>query len=255
MTKYHINPNTGMPGRCTAQPGNCPYGGESEHYTTYSEAFETSQSTLNDSFELLPKKNLNELDRETKFALDDQEKEQEKMEKDMAKIKSDDSDFYKKRAEIRKIKDPEVLLGIIDGSLDTKRDWAIVGAALKNENLPKSYINNVIHDKLNVYNVNFTRRLMYNPNLNNEDLEYVIKNTKDDDTKLLAYMHPNLNKETILWHIDNEPDKVITYPYNGMLINQKHRTDSFIRKWTINLVTKGIDPGFPSSKLLYNKYQ
>ena len=254
MAKYHINPNTGMPGRCTAKPGNCPYGGESEHYTTYSEAFEISQSLLTDSFELLPK-NLNELDRETKLALDNQEKEQEKMEKEMSKIKSDDSDFYKKRAEIREIKDPEILLGIIDGSLDTERDWSIVSTALKNENLPKTYIDDVIYNKLNVYNVNFIRRLMYNSKLTNQDLEYVIKNTNDNDTKLLAYMHPNLNKETILWHIKNEPEKVTTYPYSGMLINQAHRTDKTIREWTINLITKGIDPGFPSNKLLYSKYQ
>lgn len=32
-TAFHINPETGNPGRCTAQPGNCKYG-ESVHYET-----------------------------------------------------------------------------------------------------------------------------------------------------------------------------------------------------------------------------
>ena len=30
--KFHINKETGMAGRCTAAAGNCPFGGEDEHY-------------------------------------------------------------------------------------------------------------------------------------------------------------------------------------------------------------------------------
>lgn len=45
--RYHINPTTGNPGKCSASEGRCPFGGESEHYTSPEaarEAFEKSQS-------------------------------------------------------------------------------------------------------------------------------------------------------------------------------------------------------------------
>lgn len=37
MSKFHITKN-GTPGKCTAQEGNCPLGGESEHFNTIEEA-------------------------------------------------------------------------------------------------------------------------------------------------------------------------------------------------------------------------
>lgn len=32
--KFHINPTTGDAGKCSATQGKCPFGGESEHYTS-----------------------------------------------------------------------------------------------------------------------------------------------------------------------------------------------------------------------------
>jgi hypothetical protein len=32
MSKYHINPETGNPNKCTAKPGNCRFGSDSNHY-------------------------------------------------------------------------------------------------------------------------------------------------------------------------------------------------------------------------------
>jgi len=52
MGKYHINPKTGNPGKCSATV-NCPFGGESEHYETTTlarKAFEQRQ----DEFTLTP---------------------------------------------------------------------------------------------------------------------------------------------------------------------------------------------------------
>ncbi len=34
MAKYHINAETGDVGPCRAEKGNCPFGGENEHYNT-----------------------------------------------------------------------------------------------------------------------------------------------------------------------------------------------------------------------------
>jgi len=34
MNKFHINPETGEPGNCTASSGNCPFGGDEIHFTS-----------------------------------------------------------------------------------------------------------------------------------------------------------------------------------------------------------------------------
>lgn len=49
MSTYHLNRATGQAGRCSAAPGNCPFGSELEHYSTPSEArrvFEEQQLTI-----------------------------------------------------------------------------------------------------------------------------------------------------------------------------------------------------------------
>jgi len=38
MTKYHVNPETGNPGKCRASDGNCPFGSEDQHYPTHADA-------------------------------------------------------------------------------------------------------------------------------------------------------------------------------------------------------------------------
>lgn len=38
MAKYHVNPNTGKISQCTAQPGNCPFGGDEIHRNSIEEA-------------------------------------------------------------------------------------------------------------------------------------------------------------------------------------------------------------------------
>lgn len=38
MTKYHINTKTGNPGACSAAPGGCPFGGDSNHFESEQEA-------------------------------------------------------------------------------------------------------------------------------------------------------------------------------------------------------------------------
>ncbi len=34
MARFHINPETGNPGSCSAREGNCPFGSDDEHYTS-----------------------------------------------------------------------------------------------------------------------------------------------------------------------------------------------------------------------------
>lgn len=55
MTKWHIN-KKGLPSICKAEKGNCPFGRESEHYTTKEEAMKASQEILSKEFGLLSEK-------------------------------------------------------------------------------------------------------------------------------------------------------------------------------------------------------
>jgi len=48
---YHINPATGDPGKCSAKKGNCPFGGDDEHYTSSEsarEAYEVKSEAAKD---------------------------------------------------------------------------------------------------------------------------------------------------------------------------------------------------------------
>lgn len=47
MAKFHINPTTGEPGKCSAKSGGCPFAGEDQHFASPAEArqaFEASNS-------------------------------------------------------------------------------------------------------------------------------------------------------------------------------------------------------------------
>jgi hypothetical protein len=44
--KYHINPATGQPGKCTASTKPCRFGGENNHFGTKEEARKAIEQTL-----------------------------------------------------------------------------------------------------------------------------------------------------------------------------------------------------------------
>lgn len=51
MSKYHVGPNG--PGKCTAEEGNCPYGGDSgleNHFDTMEKAQEHYERRLSDKY-------------------------------------------------------------------------------------------------------------------------------------------------------------------------------------------------------------
>lgn len=50
---YHIRKD-GTPGVCHAQKGNCPLGGDSEHYSTASEAEQAAQERLEQEYGIIP---------------------------------------------------------------------------------------------------------------------------------------------------------------------------------------------------------
>lgn len=63
--KYHINPETGNPGRCTAKK-QCRFGGEAAHYSSEKEArdaYEVTQSALTSFQKEFPEMSDKDLDR------------------------------------------------------------------------------------------------------------------------------------------------------------------------------------------------
>lgn len=50
MVKFHINPETGNPGNCTAADGNCPYGADAPHFSTAGDARVAFEASQNGSF-------------------------------------------------------------------------------------------------------------------------------------------------------------------------------------------------------------
>lgn len=48
--KFHVNPETGDPGECSAKPGSCPYGADAPHYATKEDARAGFESAQNGSF-------------------------------------------------------------------------------------------------------------------------------------------------------------------------------------------------------------
>lgn len=67
MSRFHINKH-GVPAPCRAKPGNCPLGGDDQHFTTKEEAQEYSDSTNEKKHSLLPQVKNN-----TDFNLDETE--------------------------------------------------------------------------------------------------------------------------------------------------------------------------------------
>lgn len=48
MSKFHIN-DAGDPGKCSAQPGNCPFGAEADHYGSRNDARKAYEKIMGDA--------------------------------------------------------------------------------------------------------------------------------------------------------------------------------------------------------------
>lgn len=50
MAVFHVNPETGEPGKCSALAGNCPFGGDDEHFASLEAAKTQSEELLSSQF-------------------------------------------------------------------------------------------------------------------------------------------------------------------------------------------------------------
>lgn len=56
MATFHVNPDTGEAGKCSANNGKCPFGSADEHFTSLDAATKASESLLGDQFSDAPLK-------------------------------------------------------------------------------------------------------------------------------------------------------------------------------------------------------
>lgn len=65
--RYHINPTSGLPGLCSAKPGNCPFGGDENHFTSAESAMSEAERRFENEHggtfpQKTPKEPIDELD-------------------------------------------------------------------------------------------------------------------------------------------------------------------------------------------------
>ena len=228
MRKYHINPNTGLPGVCHAKKGNCPYGGPEIHYETYSGALMDSQRKLEKEHKLLPAGNLT----------DEEFKEYERI---MEKPKVDSADEIELKEELRNTDDVDLLMGVIEGRLYAQEGWDRVGVALQNPHLPRKFIDDVLYNNPELYNIETQRRIMLNTSLTHEDLINVINNDEEDlYMRSVALRNPNLDDNYINDLFENRKKDLVNLPWH-MIIENPKVTEDQIYDWYSWTIDEGIE--------------
>lgn len=228
MRKYHINPNTGLPGVCHATKGNCPYGGPEIHYETYSGALMDSQRKLEKEHKLLPASNLT----------DEEFKEYERI---MEKPKVDSADEIELKEELRNTDDVDLLMGVIEGRLYAQEGWDRVGVALQNPHLPRKFIDDVLYNNPELYNIETQRRIMLNTSLTHEDLINVINNDEEDlYMRSVALRNPNLDDNYINDLFENRKKDLVNLPWH-MIIENPKVTEDQIYDWYSWTIDEGIE--------------
>lgn len=217
MRKYHINPNTGLPGVCHAKKGNCPYGGPENHYETYSAALMDSQSKLEKEHALLPTGDLTD-------------KDIEEYQEIMENHKVDSVDEVELKEKLRNTDDVNLLMGVIEGRLYAEDGWDRVGIALQNPNLPRKFIDSVLYDNPKLYNIETKRRIMLNTSLTHEDLMYAVNNSEDLYMRSVALKNPNLKDDYIDDFFKNRKEDLMNLPWH-MIVENPKTTEDQIRDW------------------------
>lgn len=225
MSRYHINPKTGMPSVCHAQRGNCPYGGASGsegHYESYSMAFEESQRRMSNEHKLLPANELADI-------------ELKKYESLSAKVERLPKDRIELKEAIRHTTDVELLKGIIEEKIYVEDGWDKISVALQNPNLPRQFINDVLYERKELYSDEARRHLMLNSALTHEDLMYALENSDDLYLKSVAMKNPSLKQEFSNDYLANKPEELTKLPYYMITENGNVDNDHLFgwHKWVL----------------------
>lgn len=236
--KYHVNPNTGVPGRCRAKEGNCPYGGADSHFDTYSEAQQHAQSNLESKHGLLPSSELDKAESIIEETLTKQEK-----------YKSYFDGMTEKEVcnELRNTKDEDLVMGVINQELFTnEKDNSRLFAALENPNISREFIEDVTNNPVD-YNYETQRHLMNNKSLTHKDLMTILQKSDDIYTQTLVHRNPGLSRKYVEYMFENHKDKLKTLPFLG--VHSNHAVNDIFGDW---YVTVQIEEGLPDRSKLNN---
>lgn len=207
MNKYHINPNTGVPGVCYAQQGNCPYGDESQHYSSYEEAQDIAFSRMENEYPMFH-------GTEDVFMSEDDE-EIEQIEEYLSNFEAIEEeydylnsiDLNEALEEVAVTKDEGLLDGILSqrvviGNDDNEIDM-FIQTAIKNENLPEEWVQDAIHNP-NSYDNRLMREFCSRPSLTEADLMGIAGRTRSVIVRDAALKDPRISTETIILNLGED---------------------------------------------------
>lgn len=215
--KYHISPHTGMPAICRAKKGNCPYGGSEGHYNTYSEAMIASQENLEGIYNIISPirgVNIGKKEKETISKYVEKINKYEEIESRLPKDKKE------RDKAIRHTEDEELIMLVIEGKIAIEDDWRTIGLALQNPNLPRRFIDKVVYDDKEKFNLELKRRLMLNHSLTHQDLEHIINNISDSTTISLALKNPSLDRDYMRNLLKDETKDLNEMPWLAVVKNE-----------------------------------
>ena len=229
MRRYHINPKTGMPSVCHAKKGNCPYGGKSGeegHYISYSMALAESQKAFEKEHRLLPK-----------GPTSSEIKQYENMTSILEFLPEDNIEL---KEEIRNTTNVDLLMGIIEGKFYVEDGWDKIGVALQNPNLPRDFIDDVLYNNPELYNIETRRRIMLNTSLTHEDIMYVVENESDLYMRSVALKNPGIDPSYVDDFLENRKEDLTELPWYMMTENRAIDDDK-IDNWYEWIADENID--------------
>ena len=211
---YHINPNTGVPSRCYAKSGRCPYGGTSgmsNHYKTYTEAQAYAQEVMENEYRMLPTQIA-----EYEYELD----EIDRLLEEKTNRNSDDvrnfleMNIEAQAEEIRRTKNNDLLIGVINGEVGNG-DWRVIGPALQNENVPNELLQEILFEHSGAFGDETQKWAVTNKSLSADDLRRVLRGkNRNPEVKALALANDNIEKEYLDFRVNKG-----TLESNGSLPN------------------------------------
>lgn len=207
--KYHINPNTGMPGTCYAKQGNCPYGGEDSHYSSYEEAQDRAYEIMEAKYPIAGDPMDFDEDNMQVFSEDESEvmKEYEEdlnLELDYSYLEdyTDEEIIY----ELEETKDSRMLNAVLSRQIltdgDDSENQYIITAA-KNDNIPQVWIDDAVKNP-DAYTFMFMNSIVQQPRVGERQLFDIAQGTKNERLQEVALTNPKLRKITITTNIGED---------------------------------------------------
>lgn len=209
MKKYHVNPYTAVPGVCYAKDGNCPFGGDESHYSSYEEAQDHAFYLMEDEFNMF--EDSRELsDFEDLENVDELMELEEYLENSI--ILEEDYDYLYDLSkdeiieEIYFTTDKRLLDGIITQQIefaDKTYTDDYISAAVQNKHVPSHWVTDAIANP-DDYNDKFIIGIINRPTISESDLFGIAENTTNVRIRDRALSSKKITRETIVLNIGED---------------------------------------------------